>query len=348
MKRDFLILLVLSVLAVGTSAWGQCPKDTFDLGICDSVYVEPWPYDTLLPGGGPYTVRIPIYMTHDVVDEAFDSIAGFQIPLCYTHSNPAKYCSVSDYQNKIVLSGASLSRSVFRHLVRAPGDTVHNWMLSLYQQGDEVGEDWGWGNKLLYLNSSSDSAHFWFGLVPTTQPLMGTVSHTLISTMTFKLEDTMTICIDSCFWPVSSRLVFSRNDSKLFVPRFGTPHDTTSPEFYHVCFKLPPTSNDVRDIQGSDEVRPSQFSLSQNYPNPFNPITNFQFTLPKSVHVKIDIFNIVGQKVKTLMDQDMKPGVYQVDWDGKDERGNSVSTGVYFYKVQAGDFSDMKKMVLLK
>jgi hypothetical protein len=161
--------------------------------------------------------------------------------------------------------------------------------------------------------------------------------------------------------PVPTHAVFvdSGHGSGSFV---FTP-DTTQSGTYNVTFKATDIKsavdsevvqitvtdfNDVREIHGSDEARPSQFSLSQNYPNPFNPITNFQFTLPKSVHVKIEIFNIVGQKVKTLMDQDMKPGVYQADWDGKDESGNPVSTGVYFYKVQAGDFSDMKKMVLLK
>ncbi len=112
--------------------------------------------------------------------------------------------------------------------------------------------------------------------------------------------------------------------------------------------KLMAGPSDVREIQGSDEVRPSQFSLSQNYPNPFNPFTNFQFTLSKSGQVKIEIFNVVGQKVKTLLDRDMRPGVYVADWDGKDEKGNPVSSGIYFYRMHAGDFSDMKKMVLLK
>jgi flagellar hook assembly protein FlgD len=103
----------------------------------------------------------------------------------------------------------------------------------------------------------------------------------------------------------------------------------------------------VKEIEG-DHIKPSDFSLSQNYPNPFNPVTNFQFTLPKSSHVKIEIFNIVGQKVATLVDGDMKPGLYTADWNGRDESGRTVSSGIYFYRMQAGDFSDMKKMVLVK
>ena len=106
----------------------------------------------------------------------------------------------------------------------------------------------------------------------------------------------------------------------------------------------------VRWIEGSteEESRPTTFSVSRNYPNPFNPVTNFKVTLPEASHVKIEIFNILGQKVKTLVDKDMRAGIFIVDWDGKDDRGLEVSSGVYFYRIIAGDFSDIKKMVLLK
>jgi len=348
MKRDFLILLVLFVLAVGTSAWGQCPgvpPYDNDNGICDTLYVEPWPADTILQGTGPYyyLVRVPIYYTHDVPVDSIDSIAGMAIPLCYTHTNPAKYCSLSTYWNTLNLAGTAFARSIFRTM-----DSDTSFMKRLYEDPDGP---YDWANKILTLDGTS---HFWLALIPASQPLLGSGSRVLLATMTFKPEDTMHVCIDTCFWPPSSRFEMSINwlshVGATFKPRMGgTPPGGAHPDSsYERCFKIPPTPSDVKEIQGSDESKPSQFSLSQNYPNPFNPITNFQFTLPKPAHVKIDVFNIVGQKVKTLMDQDMKPGVYQVDWDGKDESGNSVSTGVYFYKVQAGDFSDMKKMVLLK
>ncbi|MFH1335176.1 MAG: T9SS type A sorting domain-containing protein, partial [Candidatus Zixiibacteriota bacterium] len=100
--------------------------------------------------------------------------------------------------------------------------------------------------------------------------------------------------------------------------------------------------------EGINDTKPTTFSLSQNYPNPFNPVTNFQFTVPKSSHVNIEIFNIVGQKVATVVDGDMKAGVYTADWNGRDENGKTVSSGIYFYRMQADDFSNMKKMVLVK
>jgi len=92
----------------------------------------------------------------------------------------------------------------------------------------------------------------------------------------------------------------------------------------------------------------SSFALSQNYPNPFNPMTNIEFVLPKSGPVSIEIFNILGQKVRMLVDQHMKAGYKLVDWDGKDDNGNDVSSGIYFYRLQAGDFCQTKKMVLLR
>ena len=357
MKMEFLISLVLLACVVSTSAWGVCLDEARDFGNCDSVYLEKWRADTSFTGGGPYSVRVPIYLTHEVYDTViitisgdppdtsygYDSIAGLQIPVCFTHNNPSKYCSLSTYWNLTTVSTTS-TRSIFRHLVDGT-DTTYNWMLRQKVLGDEVEEDWVWSNILLNLYSQPDSAHFWLLLVPTTQPVIANESKRLIATMTFRIQDTMTVCIDTCLWPPSSILSFSRTNGEVWVPRMGTPHNPTSNE---VCLHFAPSPSDVREIQGSDEVRPSQFYLSQNYPNPFNPITNFQFTLAKSVHVRIEIFNIVGQKVRTLVDKDMKPGVYQADWEGKDESGNAVSSGIYFYKMQAGEFSNMKKMVLLK
>jgi hypothetical protein len=91
-----------------------------------------------------------------------------------------------------------------------------------------------------------------------------------------------------------------------------------------------------------------RFSLDQNYPNPFNPITKIEFVLSRSGQVKIEIFNILGEKVKTLMDQHLKAGRQLVEWDGKDESGEEVASGVYFYRLQTKDFAETKKMVLMK
>jgi len=93
---------------------------------------------------------------------------------------------------------------------------------------------------------------------------------------------------------------------------------------------------------------PTEFELRQNYPNPFNPQTLIEYALPKSAHVTIEIYNLLGQKVNILMDQDQKAGFYRVDWDGKDKKGEELASGIYFYRIQAGDFVKCKKMIMLK
>ncbi len=99
---------------------------------------------------------------------------------------------------------------------------------------------------------------------------------------------------------------------------------------------------------------PQAFELSQNYPNPFNPTTSIKFTLPArkdggaSLNASLTIYNVLGEKVRTLVDEPMSPGVHQRIWDGKDGQGNEVASGVYFYRLKAGEFSQTKKMVLLK
>jgi len=93
---------------------------------------------------------------------------------------------------------------------------------------------------------------------------------------------------------------------------------------------------------------PKEFDLRQNYPNPFNPNTVIEYALPKSAHVTIEIYNLLGQKVNVLMDEDQKVGFYRVDWDGKDKDGGELASGIYFYRIQAGDFVKCKKMIMLK
>jgi hypothetical protein len=97
-----------------------------------------------------------------------------------------------------------------------------------------------------------------------------------------------------------------------------------------------------------DELLPNRFGLAQNYPNPFNPVTTICFALPKQSLVTIYVFNISGQRVATLARGRMEAGEYSIQWDGLDDGGESVTTGVYFYRLHAGDFVQTRKMLLLK
>jgi len=96
---------------------------------------------------------------------------------------------------------------------------------------------------------------------------------------------------------------------------------------------------------------PRAFTLGQNYPNPFNPSTTISFEIPEHSQsvVSLRVYNIRGQLVKTLVkNQVLLPGNHAVQWEGDDNSGRKVSTGVYFYRMEAGDFARTKKMVLVK
>ena len=105
--------------------------------------------------------------------------------------------------------------------------------------------------------------------------------------------------------------------------------------------------SDVEDLS-EDRDLPDHYSLSQNYPNPFNATANVEFSLPKNCHVKLTIYNIVAQKVTVLIDDYLSAGRKSVKWDGKDDQGEEMPSGAYFYKIKAGEFTDSKKMVILK
>lgn len=93
----------------------------------------------------------------------------------------------------------------------------------------------------------------------------------------------------------------------------------------------------------ADDALPTEFSLSQNYPNPFNPSTTFEFALPSPSHVNLTIFNVLGQKVSTVIDENLAAGVHTYDWNA-----SKVSSGVYFYRLTTDDNTQTRKMMLLK
>lgn len=96
------------------------------------------------------------------------------------------------------------------------------------------------------------------------------------------------------------------------------------------------------------EVIPEDYILEQNFPNPFNPETNIKFSLKNPSKVKLKIFNLKGQLVKTLISEFYPAGNHHVKWDGKNQLGKKVSSGVYIYRIKVGSFIETKKMVLIR
>ena len=93
---------------------------------------------------------------------------------------------------------------------------------------------------------------------------------------------------------------------------------------------------------------PEQYSLGQNYPNPFNPVTKMNFALPRTGDVSIVIYNLMGQQIRTLVSENMEYGFHTVTWNGLDQLGRPVSSGVYFSELSARGFRQTKKMLMLK
>jgi glycosidase len=113
--------------------------------------------------------------------------------------------------------------------------------------------------------------------------------------------------------------------------------------------KLPtPEAGILLDVEQIDDQIPVEFALEQNYPNPFNPNTVIRYSIVSPSLVSLKIFDVLGREVKTLVNKEQVNGVYEVNWNGDDALGNKVSTGVYFYRIDAGDFVQTKKMMLIK
>ena len=105
---------------------------------------------------------------------------------------------------------------------------------------------------------------------------------------------------------------------------------------------------DIINSLAADIVVPSEFALLQNFPNPFNPQTRISYALPEGASVRVTIHNILGQTVRTLVDSYEGPGFKNVVWDGADESGRQVSSGLYFYRLEAGSFVSVRKMMKLQ
>jgi predicted outer membrane repeat protein len=135
-------------------------------------------------------------------------------------------------------------------------------------------------------------------------------------------------------------LVYNNNNDTLYIPEinyFGLAPDMGA-------FEFDPATNLNNKIINT----PVSIYLYQNYPNPFNAETTIKYFLPKPGGVKIEIYNLLGQKITTLINQPQKNGMHQVVWNGRDENGNSVSSGVYIYNLTSGNYLESKKLLLLK
>ncbi len=145
----------------------------------------------------------------------------------------------------------------------------------------------------------------------------------------------------NCFW-------ISSNGNNGNWSQFG---DTTDDYKDDPCIKLYTTETGQAtswlDVK-NDITIPTEFKLSQNYPNPFNPTTSIVYEIQHESNVKLVIYDLVGNKIRTLVNDYKQVGQHTISWDGRDNLGQAVSGGIYFCKLQAGDFIQTRKMLLLK
>ena len=118
---------------------------------------------------------------------------------------------------------------------------------------------------------------------------------------------------------------------------------TLSDSIYYILSDIP---TGVSEVQNGSI--PKRYALSQNYPNPFNASTAISFALLKAAPTTLEIYNVLGQRVVTLIDEYLSAGFKITAWDGRDHRGASVPSGVYFYQLRSGDFTQTRKMMLIK
>ncbi len=230
-----ILVIIYSVFFVDilcTLSWGQCPEEPLDAGFCDTLYVEPYTYNAF--NSYPTDVEFAIRITHDVPNPVTDSIADFIIPLYFTSSNPAANATIDPDKNKCgsqdlfrVLHNLlyDLNFSIFQDLPSMEDPQEHNWMMDMSDL--EGGQEWD--TRILVLDYQPQI--FWLALLSTAarDQMFCEGNRELLATMTITIDDTTTICIDSCFWPPTGRLQFcDKFGTSVFVPRHNLP----------VCFTI--------------------------------------------------------------------------------------------------------------
>jgi len=169
-----------------------------------------------------------------------------------------------------------------------------------------------------------------FGPPITPDPFIGTVLIKLLFFAKPGVSSTdSSLSFDTSFVAPDAFYFFEDDRARVIIPEF-----------------VPNRLNIVTDVD--DGVRPLAFELEQNYPNPFNPNTSIRFTVPEATRVSLVVFNLLGQKVRTLVDGPMPAGRHEVEWRARDDEGQPVSSGIYFYHLVAEDHTETRKMVLMK
>jgi hypothetical protein len=146
---------------------------------------------------------------------------------------------------------------------------------------------------------------------------------------------------------------FRADSGKIINARYNYWGPTAPRDTFEVfTFSQIDVSNYLTDpisvVQLQNSSSPVNFQLFQNYPNPFNPETMIKYRIPQPVQVTLRIYNLLGQEVRTLVDRIQDAGIYEIHWHGKDGAGHAVPSGLYLYRIEAGGYSQVRKMALVR
>ncbi|MCP4567856.1 MAG: T9SS type A sorting domain-containing protein [FCB group bacterium] len=145
---------------------------------------------------------------------------------------------------------------------------------------------------------------------------------------------TQLIEFDTTYIPPTSHVSFISKIDESYTPQFRKGYINNS------------ISTDI--TSGNDLPLPTEFYLAQNHPNPFNPTTDISFALPRKSRVRLEIYNLLGQQVRSLLDDELMSGQHTITFDGRDNEGRAIASGVYFYRIKTAEDVQTRKMVMIK
>jgi hypothetical protein len=254
--------------------------------------------------------------------------------------------------NKIIMVKSRFPSSAIEEIGQ-PIDTLSPDYKTIYNY------KWHWRHIISVMKNHPQNFFVIWTNAPLTQAETNSNSAMLSKRFCKWAKDTLAMGLDPVFGIFPPNVYVFDFFSKLtdangfMLPQYANDPNDPHPNAAATALVAPQLVNEVFDhsiayeqifgIKKLNEIIPGNFYLYQNYPNPFNPKSNIKFQISKSTEVKLVIFDVCGREIETLVNNLLKPGTYEADWDGSD-----YPSGVYFYKITANDFSVIKKMVLIK
>jgi len=282
------------------------------------------------------------------------------IPLVFPDSLPAGWDKLDVDQNNPALGWAindsnqhfGGDTATFKPRARSGKKSLFIfWLAGL--GNNNLNDDWVWTDSLRI--QTGDSLIFWclLGSTPLIAPYPDSVqvhvcssqnpSSSLLKLATIKSNDSAGIPQNNNTWREFKYSLNQFNGQKIYIAwRYYMVISQSSGLWINIDDVFIGNHSAI-GIQPVSTFIPKDYGLEQNYPNPFNPTTNINFSIPRKSHVKIVVYDVLGKAVDELVNLEMNAGIYKVDWDAA-----HYTSGVYFYRITAGDYTDTKRMILVK